>query len=156
MKPFSLVLLEQALLKSLSFLTIPSGYCVAAIRSLQTLLQDEESQLSHPVLTGKVLHSFDHFCCPPLDTLQQVKIPPVLRTEQLDTLLQMRSHQHRVEGQDHFPQPADHAPLDAAQDTVGFLGCEGTLLAHVQLAIHHYFQVIYGGLCFIFTFTSLC
>ena len=27
---------------------------------------------------------------------------------------------------------------------VGFLGCEGTLLAHVQLAIHQYSQVIFS------------
>ena len=34
--------------------------------------------------------------------------------------------------------------LDAVQDTVGFLGCEGTLLAHVQLPIHQYPQVLFG------------
>ena len=45
----------------------------------------------------------------------------------------MRPHQHKVEGQDHLPQPAGHA---AAQDMVGFLGCEDTLLAHVQLPIY--------------------
>ena len=37
--------------------------------------------------------------------------------------------QHRAEGQDPLPYL-----FDAAQDTVGFLGCEGTLLAHVQLS----------------------
>jgi len=30
----------------------------------------------------------------------------------------------------------------AAQDTVGFLGCECTLSAHVQLFIHQYPQVL--------------
>jgi len=34
--------------------------------------------------------------------------------------------------------------LDAAQDMVGFQGCEGTLLAHVQLPIHQYLQVFFG------------
>jgi len=47
----------------------------------------------------------------------------------------MRSNQHRAEGQDQLPQPASRASSDAAQDTVGFLGCKGTLLAHVQLDI---------------------
>ena len=55
----------------------------------------------------------------------------------------MRPHQHRVEWQDHLPQPDVHAAFDAAQDTVGFLGCEGTLLAHVQLPIHQYPQALF-------------
>ena len=42
----------------------------------------------------------------------------------------MRSHQHIAEGQDHLPRPAGRAALDADQHTVGFLGCEDTLLAH--------------------------
>lgn len=42
----------------------------------------------------------------------------------------MRSHQHRAEGQDHLPCPAGHVALDAAQDTVGSLGCEGTVHRH--------------------------
>ena len=53
----------------------------------------------------------------------------------------MRPHQWRVEGQDH---PAGHAAFDAAQDTVGFLGCEVTLLAYVQLPIHQYPQVLFS------------
>jgi len=85
----------------------------------------------------------DHFCGPLIDMLQQVYVPPVLMIPHLDTLLQMRSHQHRAEEQDHLPWPAGHASFNAAQDMVGFLGCEGTLLAHVQLPIHqnsqHYF-----------------
>ena len=32
------------------------------------------------------------------------------------------------------PLPAGHATLDAAQGTVGFLGCKSTLLAHAQLS----------------------
>jgi len=30
---------------------------------------------------------------------------------------------------DHLPLPANHAAFDTAQDTVGFLGCEDTILA---------------------------
>ncbi|KAF1457511.1 Kelch-like protein 1, partial [Spheniscus mendiculus] len=54
------------------------------------------------------------------------------------------SHQSRVEGQNHLPRPAGHASLDAAQDTIGLLGRERTLLAHVQLFIHQYSQVLLG------------
>ncbi|KAK4831309.1 hypothetical protein QYF61_016798 [Mycteria americana] len=52
------------------------------------------------------------------------------------------SHQSGAEGQNPLPRPAGHAALDAAQDTVGFLGCECTLSAHVQLFIHQYPQVL--------------
>jgi len=58
----------------------------------------------------------------------------VLRSPLLDVILQVRPHQLRVEGQAHLPCPAGHTSFDEAQDTVGFLGCKGTLLPHVQLA----------------------
>ena len=58
------------------------------------------------------------------------------------------SHQHRADRQDLLPCPAEHASLDAAWDMVGFLGYEGTLLAHVQLAIHQYPQVLLGSAVF--------
>ena len=43
---------------------------------------------------------------------------------------------------DPVPRPAGHASLDAAQDMVGFLGCKLTLLAHVELLIPQYLQVL--------------
>jgi len=52
------------------------------------------------------------------------------------------SHQSRVEGQNHLPRPACHASLDVAQDMVGVLGCKRTLVAHVQLFICKYLQVL--------------
>ena len=53
----------------------------------------------------------------------------------------MESHQSGAEGQNPLPQPAGHTSFYAAQDTVGLLGCECTLSAHVQLFIHQYPQV---------------
>ena len=91
-----------------------------------------------------VFHPLGHFHDPLLDTLQQVCVTPVLRTPHLDTVLQVRPQQGTAEGQDHLPRPAVHASFGAAQGMVGFLGCEGTLLAHVQLAIHKYPQVFLG------------
>ena len=76
--------------------------------------------------------------------LQQVYVSHILRTLHLDTVLQVRPHQHRVEEQDHLPRPAGHSSFDAAQDTIGFLGCKGALLVHLQLAIHQYPQVFFG------------
>ena len=78
---------------------------------------------------GEWFHPFDDFCDPPLDTLQQFYVSPLLRTPHLDAVLQVKTHQDRVEGQDHLPQRAGHGSLDAVHNTVGFLGCEGTLLA---------------------------
>ncbi|KAK4822221.1 hypothetical protein QYF61_011862, partial [Mycteria americana] len=71
-----------------------------------------------------------------------VHVFPVLRAPELDAVLQVGSHQSGVEGQNHLPRPAGHAAFDAAQDMVGFLGCEHTLQAHVQLFIHQYPQVL--------------
>ena len=36
----------------------------------------------------------------------------------------------------HLPHPAGYTSFDAVQDTVGFLGCEGTLLVNTQLPTH--------------------
>ena len=54
-------------------------------------------------------------CGPPLDTLQQVHVSPELRTPHPDTVLQVRAHQCRVEGQDHLPRPG-HTSFDVSQD----------------------------------------
>ena len=60
------------------------------------------------------------------------------QTPHLDIVLQVRFYLCRVEGQDHFCFPADHAFFDTAQDMVGFLGCMGTLVTHVQLATQYF------------------
>ncbi|NXW11080.1 T161B protein, partial [Fregetta grallaria] len=60
----------------------------------------------------------DHFRGPALDLLQQVRVFLVLRVPELDAVLQVGSHQSRVEGQNPLPRPAGHASFDAAQDTV--------------------------------------
>uniref|UniRef100_A0A8B9FZS6 Rho GTPase activating protein 40 n=1 Tax=Amazona collaria TaxID=241587 RepID=A0A8B9FZS6_9PSIT len=67
----------------------------------------------------------------------------MLRTPAPHTILQVRSHESRAEGQEHLPRPAGHAPFDAAQDTVGFLGCKRTLQpAHVHFFINPHPQVL--------------
>ena len=63
-------------------------------------------------------------CGPPLDPLQQVHVFPVLGSPELDAVLQVGSHESGGEGQNPLPRPASHASFDAAQDTVGFLGCK--------------------------------
>ncbi|KAK4828850.1 LOW QUALITY PROTEIN: hypothetical protein QYF61_000907 [Mycteria americana] len=135
LKLLLLVLSQQALLNILE-----GCYKVSPQPSL---LQAEQPQLSQPVLVAEVLQPSDHFCGPPLGLLQQLHVLLVLRAAELDAVLQVGSHQSRVEGQNHLPRPAGHAAFDAAQDTVGLLGCERTLSAHVQLFVHLYPQVLF-------------
>ena len=71
-------------------------------------------------------------------------MPPVLRTPHLDAVLQVRPHHHRVERQDHFPLFASYDSFGATQNTVGFLGCKSTLLAHVKLAYPPLLQVLFS------------
>ena len=63
LKPFSLVLLPQTLLKSHPSLSCSSSlrYLKVALRSVQNLLHTEETQHSQPVLIGEVFHPSDHF-----------------------------------------------------------------------------------------------
>jgi len=68
----------------------------------------------------------------------------MLGAPELDAGLQVGSHQSGVEGQNHLSRPAGHAGEDAAQDTVGLLGCERTLLAHRQLFIPQSPKVLLG------------
>ncbi|GAB0180669.1 cAMP-dependent protein kinase inhibitor alpha [Grus japonensis] len=67
---------------------------------------------------------------------------PEVRTPELDVVLQVGSHESRIEGQNHLPRPAGHASFHAAQDTIGFLGCKCTLPAHVQLFVYQYPYVL--------------
>ena len=49
----------------------------------------------------------------------------------------------RVQGHNHFPAPAGHTIPGTSQDAVGLLGHLGMLLAHVQLAVNQYPQVLF-------------
>ena len=101
----------------------------------------EQPHLSQSFILGEVFHPSDYFCGPPLDLLQQVHVFLVLRAPELDARLQVGSHQNGAEGQNPLLRPAGHASFDAAQDTIGFLGCERTLLGHVELLINQHPQV---------------
>jgi len=89
-----------------------------------------------------VFHPSDGFRGPPLDLLQQIHVFSGLRSPELDTGLQVGSHQSRAEGQNHLPQPAGHVSSDAAQDMVGLLGCKGTLLCHTELLVNQHPHVL--------------
>jgi len=59
---------------------------------------------------------------------------------ELDTGLPGGSHQSR--GAESPPSHAAHAAGDADQGTVGFLGCERTLMGHVELLINQQPEVL--------------
>jgi len=80
-----------------------------------------------------VLQPLDHLRGPPLALLQHIHVLLLLGAAELDAGLQVGSPESGVKGQNPLPRPAGHASLDAAQDTVGFLGCQRTLPAHVEL-----------------------
>jgi len=64
-----------------SLLYSPFRYWEATLRSPRSLLSPRmHSPSSQPVLVRDAFHSSGHFCGPPLDALQQVRVPPVLRT----------------------------------------------------------------------------
>lgn len=85
----------------------------------------------------KYPHSLIIFFCPILNFLLYIHISLVLRSSEVDTLLQVKHHQYWVEGDDHFPLPAASDLLNAAQDTVKLL------CGH---CVHQYLQVFAEGM----------
>ena len=67
-----------------------------------SLLQTEQAQLSQPVFIGEALQPSDHLCGPALDLLQQLHILLVLGAPGLDTVLQMRAQEGRMQVDNHF------------------------------------------------------
>ena len=66
----------------------------------------------------EVLQPSDYLCGPPLDLLQ-LHVFFVLGVPEWDAILQVGSHESRVEGQNHVPQPVGQASLEATEDMVG-------------------------------------
>ena len=100
--------------------------------------QTKQPQFLQSLLIGHILQALHKPCCPSLDLLQHLHVLSVLRCPKLNTLLEVRLHQCRVQGQDYFPSPAHHTAPDTSQDAIGLLGHLGTLLAHIQPTIHQY------------------
>ncbi|KAK4817545.1 hypothetical protein QYF61_019502 [Mycteria americana] len=80
--------------------------------------------------------------CPSLDTLQHLNVSLVVGGPKLNTVFEVRPHQCRVQGHDHFPSSAGHTISDISQNAIGFLGHLGTLLAHIQPAVDQHAQVL--------------
>ncbi|KAK4810573.1 hypothetical protein QYF61_004536 [Mycteria americana] len=102
----------------------------------------KQSQFPQPLLIRLLLQTPHQLCCPSLDTLQHLNVSLVVRDPKLNTVFEVRPHQCQVQGHDSFPSPAGHAIFDTSQDAIGFLGHLGTLLAHIQPAVHQHPQVL--------------
>ncbi|KAK4806798.1 hypothetical protein QYF61_005594 [Mycteria americana] len=95
-----------------------------------------------PHLSTTSFQTLHQLHCPSLDTLQHLNVLLVGRGPKLNTVFEVRPHQCRVQGHNHFPSPAGHAIFDTSQDAIGFLGHLGTLLAHMQPAVNQHAQVL--------------
>ncbi|KAK4814190.1 hypothetical protein QYF61_012427 [Mycteria americana] len=111
-------------------------------------LQAKQSQLPQPLLIRLLLQTLHQLRCPSLDMLQHLNIPLVVGGPKLNTVFEVRPHQCRVQGHDHFPTPAGHTSPDTSQDAIGFLGHLGTLLAHIQAAVNKHPQVLFRRAAF--------
>ncbi|KAK4831835.1 hypothetical protein QYF61_019593 [Mycteria americana] len=104
-------------------------------------LQAKQSQLPQPLLIRLLLQTLHQLRCPSLYALQYLNIPLVVGGPKLNTGFEVRPHQCRVQGHNHFPSPAGHAIFDTGQDAIGLLGRLGTLLAHIQAAVNQIYSI---------------
>jgi len=74
----------------------------------------------------------------------------VLGTPGLHAVLQMGPYEGRAEGDHPLTLPAAHSSFGVAQDAVGLLGCQLTLMAHVQLFVQQDRQISSKILTYIF------
>ncbi|KAK4832426.1 hypothetical protein QYF61_023105 [Mycteria americana] len=75
-------------------------------------------------------------------SFQHLNVSLVVGGPKLNTGFEVRPHQCRVQGHNHFPSPAGHAIFDTSQDAIGFLGHLGTLLTHIRVAVNQHSQVL--------------
>ncbi|KAK4817542.1 hypothetical protein QYF61_019460 [Mycteria americana] len=108
----------------------------------------KQPQFPQPLLIRLVLQTLHQLRCPSLDTLQYLNVSLVVGGPKLNTAFEVRPHQCRVQGHDHFPSPAGHTIFDTSQDAIGFLGRLGTLLAHIQAAVNQHGQVLFHQAAF--------
>ncbi|TRZ07980.1 hypothetical protein HGM15179_019125 [Zosterops borbonicus] len=111
------------------------------VTSEPPFLQAKQPQIPQSFLIGLVFQAPHQPHCPLLDALKCLNILPKLRGPELDTVLKVRPQQCQAQGKNDLPGPAGHTIPDTGQDSIGPLGHQGTLLAHVQSAADQYPQV---------------
>ncbi|KAK4822020.1 hypothetical protein QYF61_006868 [Mycteria americana] len=117
-------LLTRLLLQTLHQLPCPSldmlqhlnVFLVVRGPKLNTVFEAKQPQLPQPLLRRLLLQTLHQLRCPSLDMLQHLNVSLVVRGPNLNTVF---------------------------EDAIGFLGCLGTLLAHIQPAVNQYPQVLF-------------
>ncbi|KAK4826463.1 hypothetical protein QYF61_009190 [Mycteria americana] len=117
---------------------LPNGITAKSFNDVKA----KQPQLPQPLLIRLLLQTLHQLHCPSLDSLQHLNVSLVVGGPKLNTVFEVRPHQCRVQGHDHFPSPAGHAIFDTSQDAIGFLGHLGTLPAHVQPDVKQHPQVL--------------
>jgi len=82
----------------------------------------------------------------------------MLGASELDAVLQVGARENAVKGQNPFPRPAGHPSLDAAQDTVCFLGgvTKGTITDLTSHSQFHCTARVYLDVHGLSSETSIC
>ncbi|KAK4824024.1 hypothetical protein QYF61_009615 [Mycteria americana] len=70
-----------------------------------TSFQAKQSQFPQPLLIRLLLQTLHQLRCPSLDSLQHLNVSLVVGGPKLNTIFEVRPHQCRVQGHDHFPSP---------------------------------------------------
>ena len=70
------------------------------LTSESSFLKAEQTCVAQSFLIGEMSQTLYHLCGPPLDSLQEILVFFVLGSPELDTVLQARPYQGRVEGKD--------------------------------------------------------
>ena len=73
------------------------------ILSESSFLKAEQTRVSQPFIIGEMLQAPYHLCGPLLDSFQEIHVFFAPGSSELDTILQVRPDQGRVEGEDHLP-----------------------------------------------------
>jgi len=71
-----------------------------------------------------------------MDPLQQAYALLILEAEEWNAILQIESHESRVDGKKQLLQHVGHASFDPVHDMVGFLACKCTYISTSCKAFH--------------------
>jgi len=125
-----------------SFSTSPPQEAVRSnkVAPQPPFLQTRQTQSPQLLLTGHTFQLFHQVWCPPLDAFKHVNILLQLWGPELFTALKVRPHQCWIQWDNHLFWTAGYAVFDASQDLDCPLGCQGTLLSHMNPAVNQHSQ----------------
>ena len=121
----------------------PFGHLYTFMRSTLSLLFSRLNNPSSLSLSSQKRCSSPLIILWPFTGLQNVYASLMLKSSELDTVLQMWPHQSWVKWKDHHSWPAGNTLPNGAQGTISLLYSKGRLLAHVQFCVHQDHWVLF-------------